>query len=167
MEEEKDTVARMSMALGFSFAGEGQSIGQGFLALKDWSEREGEGQDAASIARRANAVFSKFKEAKVMVNQPAAIPGLGTSAGFDFRLEDRSGVGYNVLTEACQMLLEKAVEAVVGKQQEQGVQTLFQRGGIRLAGDNDRRVEDFEVVAFVALLANHEKHERHENGNHL
>ena len=108
MEEEKDTVARMSMALGFSFAGEGQSIGQGFLALKDWSEREGEGQDAASIARRANAVFSKFKEAKVMVNQPAAIPGLGTSAGFDFRLEDRSGVGYKVLTEACQMLLEKA-----------------------------------------------------------
>ena len=49
-------------------------------------------------------------------------------------------------------LLEKAVEAVVGKQQEQGVQTLFQRGGIRLAGDTDRRVEDFEVVAFVALL---------------
>ena len=51
-----------------------------------------------------------------------------------------------------QMLLEKAVEAVVGKQQEQGVQTLFQRGGIRLAGDTDRRVEDFEVVAFIALM---------------
>ena len=51
-----------------------------------------------------------------------------------------------------QMLLEKAVEAVVGKQQEQGVQTLFQRGGIRLAGDTDRRVDDFEVVAFVALM---------------
>ena len=51
-----------------------------------------------------------------------------------------------------QMLLGKAVEAVVGKQQEQGVQTLFQRGGIRLAGDTDRRVDDFEVVAFVALM---------------
>ena len=51
-----------------------------------------------------------------------------------------------------QMLLEKAVEAVVGKQQEQGVQTLFHRGGIRLAGDTGRRVDDFEVVAFVALL---------------
>ena len=51
-----------------------------------------------------------------------------------------------------QTLLEKAVEAVVGKQQEQGVQTLFQRGGIRLAGETDRRVEDFEVVAFVALM---------------
>ena len=109
MEEEKDTVARMSMALGFSFAGEGQSIGQGFLALKDWSEREGKGQDAASIARRANAVLSKYKEAKVIVTQPGAIPGLGTSAGFDFRLEDRSGVGYKVLTEACQKLLDEGL----------------------------------------------------------
>lgn len=51
-----------------------------------------------------------------------------------------------------QMLLEKAVEAVIGKQQEQGVQTLFQRGGIRLAGDTDHRVNDFEVVAFIALM---------------
>lgn len=51
-----------------------------------------------------------------------------------------------------QNLLEKAVVAVVGKQQEQGVQTLFQRGGIRLSGDTDRRIDDFEVVAFIALL---------------
>lgn len=66
-----------------------------------------------------------------------------------------------------QDLLEKAVSAIVGKQQEQGVKSLFQRGGIRLSGDTDRRVEDFEVVAFITLLENHEKHERHENGNSL
>ena len=51
-----------------------------------------------------------------------------------------------------QNLLEHAVTAVVGRQQGQGVQTLFQRGGIRLSRDTDRRVEDFEVVAFIALL---------------
>jgi len=51
-----------------------------------------------------------------------------------------------------QDLLEKAVSAIIGKQQEQGVQTLFQRGGIRLSGDTDRRIDDFEVVAFIALL---------------
>ena len=51
-----------------------------------------------------------------------------------------------------QDLLEKAVVAIVGKEQEQGVKTLFQRGGIRLSGDTDRRVEDFEVVAFIALM---------------
>ena len=51
-----------------------------------------------------------------------------------------------------QELLEKAVVAIVGKEQEQGIQTLFQRGGIRLAGDADRRIDDFEVVAFIALL---------------
>ena len=51
-----------------------------------------------------------------------------------------------------QELLERAVVAVAGKQQEQGVKSLFQRGGIRLAGESDRRVNDFEVVAFIALL---------------
>ena len=66
-----------------------------------------------------------------------------------------------------QELLERAVVAVAGKQQEQGVKSLFQRGGIRLAGEADRNVNDFEVVAFVALLRDHEKLERHENGTHL
>ena len=60
-----------------------------------------------------------------------------------------------------QELLEKAVSAIVGKQQEQGVQTLFQRGGIRLSGDTDRRVEDFEVVAFIALFGTTENTEGH------
>ena len=51
-----------------------------------------------------------------------------------------------------QELLERAVAALAGKQQEQGVKSLFQRGGIRLAGESDRSVNDFEVVAFVALM---------------
>lgn len=50
-----------------------------------------------------------------------------------------------------QELLERAVVAVSGRQQEQGVKSLFQRGGIRLAGESDRSVNDFEVVAFIAL----------------
>lgn len=51
-----------------------------------------------------------------------------------------------------QGLLERAVVAIAGKQQEQGVKSLFQRGGIRLAGESDRSVNDFEVVAFVAIM---------------
>ena len=51
-----------------------------------------------------------------------------------------------------QRLLEKAIDAIVGQEQEQGIQTIFQRGGIRLAGDASRRLDDFEVVAFIALL---------------
>lgn len=51
-----------------------------------------------------------------------------------------------------QNLLEKAACAVIGKQQEQSVLTLFQRGGIRLDGSSIHAVEDFEVVAFIALF---------------
>ena len=89
------------------------------------------------------------------------LPQTEAIAKFNLRTRD----GNNMLH--FQNLLNKAVEAVVGKQQEQGVQTLFQRGGIRLTSDANRYSDDFEVVAFIALMANHEKHERHENGNHL
>ena len=89
------------------------------------------------------------------------LPQTEAIAKFNLRTRD----GNNMLHY--QNLLNKAVEAVVGKQQEQGVQTLFQRGGIRLTSDANRYSDDFEVVAFIALMANHEKHERHENGNHL
>ena len=51
-----------------------------------------------------------------------------------------------------QDLLEKAACAVVGKKQEQGVLTLFQRGGIRLDGSSVCSIDNFEVVAFIALL---------------
>lgn len=60
-----------------------------------------------------------------------------------------------------QNLLERAVAAIVGEQQEQGVKSLFQRGGIRLTGDSDRRVDDFEVVAFIALIKTTEDTEEH------
>lgn len=51
-----------------------------------------------------------------------------------------------------QRLLGKAVEAVVGHQQEEGTKSLFSRGGIRLAGAADRSIADFEVVAFVPVM---------------
>lgn len=51
-----------------------------------------------------------------------------------------------------QELLGAAVESVVGRQQEEGVKSLFSRGGVRLAGAADRSVNDFEVVAFVAVM---------------
>ena len=51
-----------------------------------------------------------------------------------------------------QKLLGAAVESVVGRQQEESVKSLFSRGGVRLTGAADRSVNDFEVVAFVAVM---------------
>ena len=51
-----------------------------------------------------------------------------------------------------QGLLAKAVAAVTGKAEEQGVESLFQRGGTALSRDSFRGVDDFEVVAYVVVV---------------
>ena len=72
--------------------------------------------------------------------------------------EQRAVDAFNVRTRKgadmahYQKLLGAAVESVVGRQQEEGVKSLFSRGGVRLAGATDRSVNDFEVVAFVAVM---------------
>lgn len=92
-------------------------------------------------------------------NQPKQILDVLKKECVGFSTPQTSPIGkFNQRTQSgknmrhYQDLLEKAVVAIVGKEQEQGVKTLFQRGGIRLSGDTDRRVEDFEVVAFIALM---------------
>ncbi len=51
-----------------------------------------------------------------------------------------------------QMLLEKAVVAVSGKAEEKGVESLFRRGGTAMTRESHRGLDDFEVVAFLAVL---------------
>jgi superfamily II DNA or RNA helicase len=54
--------------------------------------------------------------------------------------------------EGYQELLAKAVAAVTGKSEELGVASLFERGGTALTRDSFRGVDDFEVVAWLAVL---------------
>ena len=50
-----------------------------------------------------------------------------------------------------QYLLSKAVQAVTGKAEEQGVQSLFQRGGTTISKDSFRGIDDFEVVSYLIV----------------
>jgi multidrug efflux pump len=96
-----------TIILGFSFSGSGQNAGLGYTVLRDWSQR-GSNDTAAAIADRANAVVSQIKGAEVFVVLPPPIDGLGTSSGFEFRLQDRGGLGYATLMKARSDLLEAA-----------------------------------------------------------
>lgn len=49
-------------------------------------------------------------------------------------------------------LLDTAAEAIVGTQQQQGVQSLFTRGGTRLRNEAGRALEPFELVSALYLL---------------
>jgi hypothetical protein len=65
-----------------------------------------------------------------------------------FNKRTRNGVDMGHYQE----LLAKAVAAITGKAEEQGVESLFQRGGTVLSKDSFRGVEDFEVVAYMVIL---------------
>ena len=48
-------------------------------------------------------------------------------------------------------LLEVAVQEIIGRSEEKGVESLFTRGGTVVATDTFRGVEDFEVISFLIV----------------
>ena len=63
-----------------------------FTQLRPWGERTGEGQDIFSIVAELNELFGRaIVDARVVVIPPPPIPGLGSTSGFSFELQDRSG----------------------------------------------------------------------------
>ena len=105
-------VGNTTMILGFSFSGNGQNAALAFTTMKDWSER-GAKDSASAIADRANAAFSELKDAVAFAILPPPVSGLGTSSGFEFRLQDRGGAGYDVLMQARTELLALAEKSAV------------------------------------------------------
>lgn len=96
-----------TMIMGFSFSGTGQNAALSFPTLKDWSMR-GAGQTANDEVAAFNAHFAGMTDATVMAVSPPPIDGLGNASGFALRLQDRGGVGRDVLTAARDELLHKA-----------------------------------------------------------
>jgi HAE1 family hydrophobic/amphiphilic exporter-1 len=61
-----------------------------FVTLKPWSERD-QSQQLQAIKQRLNQQLSKLPQGTAISFSPPAIPGVGTSGGFTFVLEDRGG----------------------------------------------------------------------------
>ncbi len=110
LESEKETVRSVFSVIGFSFSGRGQNNGIAFVGMKDWSEREDDGQDVHSIAGRAMGAFSQIKDAMIFPFVPPAITQLGTSSGFNLQLQDLGGLGHDALMEARNQFLGLAAQ---------------------------------------------------------
>ena len=48
-------------------------------------------------------------------------------------------------------LLESAINSIIGKTEEKGVESLFSRGGTVLSKDTFQGIEDFEVISYLIL----------------
>jgi HAE1 family hydrophobic/amphiphilic exporter-1 len=62
-----------------------------FVTLKEWSDRTSRDEQFQVIKARLNRELNSLPEGVAFDFSPPAIPGVGTSGGFTFALEDRAG----------------------------------------------------------------------------
>jgi HAE1 family hydrophobic/amphiphilic exporter-1 len=87
-----------------------------FVTLKPWDERTTREEQYQEIKARLNAQLSKLPDGIVFSFSPPAIPGVGTSGGFQFVLEDRAGRDVQFLADNLSKFL-----AAAGKRPEIGM----------------------------------------------
>src|SRR6266481_634705 len=80
--------------------------GFGFISMKEWGDRTTRAEQFQEIKTRLNAAFSKVAETVAFGFSPPAIPGVGTSGGFTFILEDRSGGDVKFLSDNLNKFME-------------------------------------------------------------
>jgi len=110
LSQEKETVNSMHVVRGFSFGGTGENVALGFIELKKWSLRKKASQYITAIQQRVQGrLFGPdLNDMLAFVFPLPAVPELGVAEGFDFYLEDRTGLGHGRLMEVMGDFLAKA-----------------------------------------------------------
>jgi HAE1 family hydrophobic/amphiphilic exporter-1 len=92
-----------------------------FVTLKDWDERKTKEERYQEIVQKLNGELSKMPDGFALSFAPPAIPGVGTSGGFTFVLEDRAGKDVDFLATN----LEKFMAAAGKRPEIAGMLTTF------------------------------------------
>ncbi|HVS95999.1 MAG TPA: efflux RND transporter permease subunit [Puia sp.] len=72
--------------LTFGFKSNAGSI---FMQLKPWDQRKSKAEQETGVIAELNKRFAAIKDARIVVIQPPAIPGLGNAGGFSIQIEQR------------------------------------------------------------------------------
>ena len=79
-----------------------------FIKLKPWDERSSKEEQASQIVQLFNRRLSSLPDGIAFSITPPAIPGVGSSGGFTFVLEDRAGRDLNFLNDNLGRFLQAA-----------------------------------------------------------
>jgi HAE1 family hydrophobic/amphiphilic exporter-1 len=79
-----------------------------FVTLKPWDERKSRSEQLQAIKQHINEQLASLPEGVAFSFSPPAIPGVGTSGGFTFVLEDRAGMDLKFLSSNLQTFLTEA-----------------------------------------------------------
>jgi multidrug efflux pump len=103
---QNSAVEFVTLVSGSSFTGNGENVARAFVKLVPYGKRNITAPEFIHWAN--NKLKSEIHDARVfMINLPT-VRGLGQFGGFDFYLEDRSGLGRRVLAETQGAILKKA-----------------------------------------------------------
>ncbi|WP_020167408.1 MULTISPECIES: multidrug efflux RND transporter permease subunit [Methylotenera] len=95
---------------GFSIFGSGSSSGMLFVTLKDWEDRTAKNQNVQAIVEHVNTQFYGRPNLSVFAMNSPPLPELGSTNGFDLRLQDRGNVGIDALVKARNTLLSESAK---------------------------------------------------------
>jgi len=95
---------------GAGFNGGALNQGLFFFGLKPIEERTKSSQSAKAIVAHLNQEFQSISGAKVLAQQPAAVPGFSAQGGLSFQFNDLSNGGYSFtnLLQMADQLISKA-----------------------------------------------------------
>jgi HAE1 family hydrophobic/amphiphilic exporter-1 len=113
----------VTSVIGFSLLSRVQTTYNAFFFVteKPWGERRKPEEQYTAIRDHLNATLSGVQEGAAFSFSPPAIPGVGTSGGVTFMLEDRSGADPAFLTQN----VNKFVEAARKRPELTGIQTSY------------------------------------------
>ena len=105
-------VEKVTSISGFSLLSTVYSTYNGFffVTLKPWEERNNPEEHIEHIKASANRALASLPEGRAFVFPPPAIPGIGTSGGVTFMLEDRAGKDVPFLATQTKKFIEEAVK---------------------------------------------------------
>ncbi|MCW1883403.1 multidrug efflux RND transporter permease subunit [Luteolibacter flavescens] len=108
---ENEPVAYSFSIAGFSIFGNGPNSGMVFTTLKPWAERKDPESHVTEIVKRFNAKFGARPNGMIFGLTTPPLPELGSStAGFDFRLQNRGGLPYTEFVAARDQLIQMAAQ---------------------------------------------------------
>ncbi len=121
---------------GYSFVDSQQnnSAALMFGLLKPFEERKDPSLLSFDTLKRLNAQFATLKDGKAFAVNPPSIPGLGTTGGFEFYIQNRGSGDPRATDAALKAFLAKARE----RKELQAVNTTFSANSQQLFVDLDR-----------------------------
>lgn len=123
--------------------------GFAFVVLKPWGERTTPQTKLRAIIKSLNEKMATIPGAKIKIANAPAIPGLGSTGGFTFEIQDLNDRGVTALSEASNNFIEAARK----RPELAGVYTTFDDSVPQRYLDVDRTKAKIHSVSITELFA--------------